>query len=137
MRTSQKAHARVFPLLPRVLSYAKEGKKERPMATKQTKAELTAKLAEMGIAAPAKATLADLKALLKDAETAKNAENAPGTAEKTVKCSGFDALNVRLGPSKSAPVVGELKDGEKVAAELLGNGWARLEAGYCMAKYLV
>ena len=114
------------------------------MAAKPTKAQLLAKLADLGVEAPKKATISELQALVEDAEAAPEAaEEAVEAVEeaeidlKTVKCGEKRTLNVRLGPSKCAPVIRTLQNGEKVAVLSVENDWARLEHGFCMAEYLV
>ena len=108
------------------------------MAAKPTKKQLLDKLVALGVDASAEMTVAQLQKLLKEAESEPaKAEEAPESPKKIVKCGGFNALNIRLGPSKSAPVIGELADGAEVAVKSVDGQWARLERGYCMAKYLV
>lgn len=112
------------------------------MAARPKKEELIARLAELGVEAPPKATNPELYQLLQEAEEAAK-EDSPAdqpTTEtvKTVSCKGYHALNVRLGPSKSAPVVGELFHGEEVEIISSDNGWAKIDdSRFCMEKYLV
>lgn len=107
------------------------------MAPKPTKKQLLDKLSELGIAAPSKATVAELAKLVEEAESApEEAVVEPETEKMTVQTGGASALNVRLGPSKSAPVIKELPDGVEIEVFEVVNGWAKLEEGYCRAEYL-
>ena len=106
------------------------------MASRLKKADLLEKCAELGIEAPAKATVTELAALVEAAE-APEAPEAPEPREMTVKCDGFKGINLRKAPSKNAPVVGVLDHGAKVRVESVENGWAKVDGGYCMAKFLV
>ena len=103
------------------------------MASKQTKAELLGKCAELGIEVPKKATIADISELI----AAADGEKAPEGTEMTVDCGKFPALNVRMAPSVCAPVISELQNGEKTLVLGIEDGWARLKRGYCKAQYLV
>ena len=103
------------------------------MASRPKKADLLEKCAELGIEVPDKATVAELAALVEAAEE----PEAPEPRTMTVKCDGFKGINLRKAPSKNAPVVGVLDHGAKVRAESVENGWAKVDGGYCMAKFLV
>lgn len=98
------------------------------MAAKPKKADLLEKCAELGIEASDKMTVAELTAAL---------EGAGAPREMTVKCDGFIGVNVRKAASPNAPVTGVLPAGSKVAVESVSDGWAEVDGGYCMAKYLV
>jgi len=100
------------------------------MASKPKKADLIAKCGEMGIDVPGKATVAELQALIEGAESG-------FPREMTVKCDGFTGINLRMGPSKNAPVVGVLDALSKVTVESVDDGWAKVQHGYCMAQFLV
>lgn len=107
------------------------------MASRPKKADLLEKCAELGIEVPDKATVAELAALVEAAEEPEAPEPAPEPREMTVKCDGFKGINLRKAPSKNAPVVGVLDHLSKVRAESVENGWAKVDGGYCMAKFLV
>lgn len=104
------------------------------MAKKLTKPELLDKAAGLGIDVPEGATAAQIAKLI--AESGKDAPKETKHAVKTVKCDGFKALNVRVGPSKSAPVCGELANGAKVEVLSAGDGWAKVDGGFVAAEYL-
>lgn len=97
------------------------------MASKPKKADLLEKCAELGIEASDKMTVTELMAALEG--------GAP--REMTVKCDGFIGVNVRKAASPNAPVTGVLPAGSKVAVGSVSDGWAEVDGGYCMAKYLV
>lgn len=115
------------------------------MASRPKKDELLARLAELGVEAPPKATNPELYKLVQEAEAAAKADEPadeqagePAAETRTVSCKGYHALNVRLGPSKHAPVVGELFHGDQVAVEPSDvDGWLKVDKGYSMEKYLV
>ena len=104
------------------------------MASRPKKSELIEKCAELGIDVPSKATVAELSALIEEAERSA----APGwPREMTVKCDGFLGINLRVGPSKNAPSKGVLDHRSKVMVESIDGEWAKARGGYCMAKFLV
>lgn len=112
----------------------------------KTKAELAAEAAEMGIEVPAKATKAQIQALIEakkadsGASEPENGEKAPDSGSKLavmrVACPGFSGLNVRKAPHMGSPVVKVLENGAEVAVESVDGPWARVDGGYCKAMYL-
>ena len=109
----------------------------------KTRAELAAEAEDLGIEFPKKATKAQLEKLIevkKAEESALGGEAADSGNEPVVMkgdCGMHPALNVRVAPSLDARVVEELEYGDKVEVESIEDGWAKIDCGYCMAKYLV
>lgn len=113
------------------------------MFENKTKAELLEIAEEMGIDVPKKATVSQIKVLIdaKKGETEPKSpdsgEEAPVSCSKTVKCDGYTGLNVRTAPDFGAPVAKVLANGAEIAVEAVENGWAKVDGGFCLAKYLV
>lgn len=54
----------------------------------------------------------------------------------TMKVNAKKYLNVRAEPNVEAEVVDKLKRGQEVLVTEVREGWAKLAAGYCVARFL-